>query len=192
MLGYAKGVTAKRTIGKRPPSPKKRLCKVHGRPIRPGRWRSGHRSTGCADCYRTKKMPPPKKRLCKEHKLPIIRQRWWSGYRRKGCSLCFEVPEPEDRLCRKHDRPIQPSAWIRGRHSTGCSKCFNSRPGYAAAQARCRARAQLRLLRAKRRKHLGRNRYVPKQTRMQFPVGHPPRKKGSPWETLPSFTDFND
>ena len=71
-LGYAKGVTAKRTIGKRLPSPKKRLCKVHGRPIRPDRWRSGHRTTGCADCYRTKNMPSPKKRLCKEHDLPII------------------------------------------------------------------------------------------------------------------------
>ncbi len=143
-------------------SRKRHLCKIHGRPIRPDRWRSGHRNTGCADCYRTRKMPPPRKRLCQEHKCPILRSRWWSGYRTKGCPLCFEVPEPEDRLCRKHDRPIQPSAWIRGRHSTGCSKCFNSRPGYAAAQARCRARAKLRLLRAKRRKRLGRNRQVTK------------------------------
>jgi hypothetical protein len=88
--------------------------------------------------------------LCKEHRRPILRQRWWSGYRMKGCVFCFEVPEPEDRLCRKHDQPIFPSAWIRGRHSTGCSRCFNGRPGYAAAQARCRARAKLRLHRAKR------------------------------------------
>jgi hypothetical protein len=136
-------------------SRKKRLCAIHGRPIRPGRWRSGHRTTGCADCYRTRgKMPPPKKRLCKEHKRPILRQRWWSGYRTKGCFFCFEVPEPEDRLCRKHGRPILPSAWIRGRHSTGCSRCFNGRPGYAAAQARCRARAKLRLHRAKRKKQI--------------------------------------
>jgi hypothetical protein len=135
-LGYAKGVTAKRTIGKRLPSPKKRLCKVHGRPIRPGRWRSGHRTTGCADCYRTKNMPPPNKRLCKEHKLPIMRQRWWSGYRNKGCPRCFKVPPPKKRLCRKHHQPIQPSSWLRGRHSTGCSRCHNSRPGYRRAKVR--------------------------------------------------------
>jgi len=133
-------------------SRKRHLCTIHGRPIRPSRWRSGHRTTGCADCYRTRKIPPPKKRLCKEHKRPILRQRWWSGYRTKGCVLCFEMPPPEERLCRKHDRPIQPSAWVRGRHSTGCCVCFKSRPGYAAAQARYRAR--LRLLSVRRRKHL--------------------------------------
>ena len=144
-------VTKKRAANKVSPSAKRPLCKVHHRPIRASRWLSGHRTTGCPDCYRSKKMPPPKKRQCQEHKHPILRQRWWSGYRTKGCVLCYEVPPPEDRLCRKHDRPIQPSAWIRGRHSTGCSKCFNSRPGYAAAQARCRARARLRLVRAKRR-----------------------------------------
>jgi hypothetical protein len=88
---------------------KRHFCAVHGRPIRLDRWRSGHRTTGCADCYRTRKIPPPKKRMCKEHKRPILRQRWWSGYRTKGCVRCFEVPPPEDRLCRKHDRPIQPS-----------------------------------------------------------------------------------
>lgn len=142
-------------------SRKERLCVIHGRPIRPSRWRSGHRTTGCADCYRPKgKMPPPEKRLCKEHRRPILRQRWWSGYRTKGCALCFEVPEPDDRLCRKHDQAILPSAWIRGRHSTGCSRCFNSRPGYAAAQARCRARAKLRLHRGKRKKQ-GRKRSRP-------------------------------
>jgi hypothetical protein len=139
-LGYAKGVPAKRTLGKRSPSLKKRLCKVHGRPIQPGRWRSGHRTTGCADCYRTKEMPPPKKRLCKEHNLPIIRQRWWSGYRNKGCTRCFKVPPPKKRLCRKHHQPIQPSSWLRGRHSTGCSSCHNSRPGYRRAKARYRQR----------------------------------------------------
>jgi hypothetical protein len=135
-------------------SRKRHFCTIHGRPIRPSRWRSGHRTTGCADCYRTWKIPPPKKRLCKEHKRPILRQRWWSGYRTKGCVRCFEVPPPEERLCRKHDRPIQPSAWVRGRHSTGCCVCFNSRPGYAAAQVRYRARLRLRLLRARRKKHL--------------------------------------
>jgi hypothetical protein len=147
-----KGVTAKRTVGKRLPSPKKRLCKVHGRPIRSSYWLAGHRNTGCSQCYRTKKVPPPKKRLCKQHGRPILRSRWWSGYRNKGCVLCFKVPPPEKRLCRKHRRPIQPSAWVRGRHSTGCSVCFKSRPGYSAAQARYRARLKQRLLHAKRRK----------------------------------------
>jgi hypothetical protein len=139
-LRYAKGVTAKRTIGKRPPSPKKRLCKVHGRPIQPSRWRVGHRNTGCSECYRTKHVPSPKKRLCKQHGLPILRKRWWSGYRNKGCARCFKVPPPEKRLCRKHDRPIQPSSWLRGQHSTGCSRCHNSRPGYLHAKARYRQR----------------------------------------------------
>ena len=120
-LGYAKDVTARKT---RLPSPKKRLCKVHGKPIRPGYWRAGHRNTGCSECYRTKEVPPPRKRLCKKHRRPILRSRWWSGYRNKGCVLCFKVPPPEKRLCRKHHRPIQPSAWVRGRHSTGCSVCF--------------------------------------------------------------------
>jgi hypothetical protein len=152
-LGYAKGVTAKRTIGKRLPSPKKRLCKVHGRAIQPGRWRSGHRTTGCADCYRTWEMPPPKKRLCKEHKLPIIRQRWWSGYRNKGCPRCFKVPPPKKRLCRKHHRPIQPSSWLRGQHSTGCSLCHNSRPGYRRAKARYtqRLRQETKIRKKKKR-----------------------------------------
>jgi hypothetical protein len=146
------GVKKKRAARKVSRSPKRPLCKIHGRPIRPSRWRSGHRNTGCADCYRATKMPPPSKRLCKEHELPIFRQRWWSGYRNKGCVLCFEVPPPEERLCLKHDRPIQPSAWRRGRHSTGCSVCFKNRPGYAAAQKRYRARTRERLVRAKRRK----------------------------------------
>jgi hypothetical protein len=132
--------------------PQARRCKVHGKPILPGRWRGGHRTTGCADCYRTRKVPPPKKRLCQEHGLPILSARWWSGYRRKGCKECFEVPEPEDRLCRKHDIPIQPSMWIRGRHSTGCWKCLSSRPGFAVAKARHRALERLRLLKAKRKR----------------------------------------
>jgi hypothetical protein len=145
-------MVSRKTVLKRTRLTKKRLCKIHGKPIRPSRWRSGHRTTGCAECYRTKKMPLPKKRLCKEHKLPIFRQRWWSGYRNKGCARCFKVPLPDERLCRKHGRPIQPSAWRRGRHSTGCSVCFRNRPGYAAAQARYRARLKERLLQAKRRK----------------------------------------
>jgi len=145
-------VMSRKTALKRARSQKRRLCKVHGKPIRPSRWLSGHRNTGCADCYRTKKMPPPKERLCKEHKLPIIRQRWWSGYRNKGCARCFKVPRSKDRLCRKHGRPIPPSAWRRGRHSTGCSECFRNRPGYAAAKARYRTRLRQRLLRAKQRK----------------------------------------
>lgn len=134
------------------------LCVIHGRPIRPSRWRSGHRTTGCGECYRTREIPPPRKRLCEEHDLPILRQRWWSGYRKKGCPRCFEVPPPKQRLCRKHKRPIQPSAWIRGRHSTGCSLCFNSRPGYTAAQVRHRKRARLQRLRASRRKRAGKSR----------------------------------
>lgn len=155
---YTDIVTSKKTTKslRKRSSPKQHLCAIHGRPIRPSRWRSGHRTTGCADCYRTRKIPPPKKRLCKEHKRPILRQRWWSGYRTKGCVRCFEVPPPEDRLCRKHGRPIQPSAWIRGRHSTGCWVCFNSRPGYAAAQARHRAR--LRLSTVRRKKNLRKRR----------------------------------
>jgi hypothetical protein len=139
-LGYAKGVIAKRTIGKRPPSPRKRFCKVHGRPIQPSRWRVGHRNTGCSECYRTKEVPSPKKRLCKQHRRPILRKRWWSGYRNKGCELCFKIPPPRKRLCRKHHRPIQPSSWLRGQHSSGCSRCHNGRPGYLHAKARYRQR----------------------------------------------------
>ncbi len=141
------------------------LCKIHGKPIRPSRWRSGHRKTGCADCYRRKgKMPPPRKRLCKEHRLPIIRQRWWSGYRTKGCKKCFEVPEPEDRLCRKHDIPIQPSVWIRGRHSTGCWRCLSSRPGFAAAKARYRERLRLRGAKTRRSRRFKKRRDVRART----------------------------
>ena len=118
------------------PSPTKRLCEDHGKPIRPSYWLAGHRTTGCSECYRTTEMPPPKKRLCKEHGSPILRSRWWSGYRNKGCVLCFKVPPPGKQLCRKHHLPIQPSAWVRGRHSTGCSRCHNSRPGYLLARER--------------------------------------------------------
>ena len=147
-------MTAKRSAGKRLPSPKKRLCEVHGKPIRASYWLAGHRTTGCSECYRTKGVPPPKKRLCKQHGRPILRSRWWSGYRNKGCVLCFKVPPPGKRLCRKHHLPIQPSAWVRGRHSTGCWVCFNSRPGYAAAQKRCRARRRLRLVKGKSKKQI--------------------------------------
>jgi hypothetical protein len=131
-----KTVTTKKTIGRRARSAQKRLCKIHGRPIRPSYWRAGHRNTGCTECYRTKTVPPPKKRLCKEHRLPILRSRWWSGYRNRGCLLCFKVPPPAKRLCVRHGRPISPSAWRNGRHSTGCSRCHNSRPGYLEAKAR--------------------------------------------------------
>jgi hypothetical protein len=149
-VSIATMTTKKRMKTKSPRKP--HLCKIHGKPIRPDRWRSGHRNTGCADCYRTRKMPPPGKRLCQEHGLPILRQRWWSGYRTKGCPECFKVPKPKNRLCRIHKKPIVPSMWIRGRHSTGCSTCFRSRPGYAAAKARSRARARVRLRKAKPKK----------------------------------------
>ena len=145
-------VTKKRTSRPRKSS-KPQLCKIHGKPIRLSRWRSGHRTTGCAKCYRTRTVPPPRKRLCQRHKLPILGARWRSGYRTKGCRRCFKVPPAEDRLCRRHGRPIQPSMWIRGRHSTGCCVCSNSRPGYAAAKARYRERVRLRgVLRAKKKK----------------------------------------
>ena len=139
-------------------SRKLRLCKIHGKPIRSGLWRSGHRTTGCRDCYRTTKVPPPRKRRCKQHGLPIIARRWWSGYRTKGCKRCFVVPVPEDRMCRKHDRPIQPSMWIRGRHSTGCWMCLSSRPGFAAAKARYRERLKLKRTTTRRKSHLKRPR----------------------------------
>ena len=152
-LGYAKQVSPKKTPRKRAASSKKRLCRIHGRPIRPSYWRAGHRTTGCSECYRTTEMPPDKKRLCKKHNLPILRRRWWSGYRTKGCLLCFKVPPPGKRLCIKHDRPIQPSSWRNGQHSTGCSLCHNSRPGYLLAKARYRKRLRKKASAARKKKH---------------------------------------
>jgi hypothetical protein len=32
------------------PPPQERLCRIHGIPIAPSRWRSGHRHTDCARC----------------------------------------------------------------------------------------------------------------------------------------------
>lgn len=32
------------------PPPEDRLCEIHGTPISPARWRSGHRKRGCARC----------------------------------------------------------------------------------------------------------------------------------------------
>lgn len=125
------------------------LCRLHGKPIRPSRWRNGSRTSGCAGCEKKIIMPPDKKRLCKEHKIPIYRRRWWDGYRNKGCPLCFELPPPEERLCKRHGRPISPSAWLMGLHSRGCSKCRNSAPGMKAAQARYKARKRLRAKRSK-------------------------------------------
>src|SRR3984885_5445945 len=150
-----KGMTSRKTASKRTRSEKKRLCKVHGRPIRPSYWRAGHRNTGCAECYRTKEVPPPSKRLCKQHGYPILRARWWSGYRNKGCVLCFPVPPPKKRLCKKHGRPIQPSAWRRGNHSTGCSRCHNDRPGYLLAKARYNVRVSQRTTRPRKKKGKG-------------------------------------
>ena len=151
-VGYAKEVSPRKIARKRAGSPKKRICKVHGRPIRPSYWRAGHRTTGCSECYRTREVPPPSKRLCKKHRLPILRRRWWSGYRSKGCVLCFKVPAPGKRLCTKHDRPIQPSSWRNGQHSTGCSLCHNSRPGYLEAKARYRKRLRKAATRAMKKK----------------------------------------
>ena len=151
-LSYAQSMTTKRAVRKRSRRIKTGLCKVHGRPIRPSYWRAGHRTTGCAECYRTKEVPPPRKRLCKRHGQPILRSRWWSGYRTKGCVLCFKVPPPGKRLCRRHGRPIQPSAWRNGRHSTGCSRCHNSRPGYLEAKARYNQRLRKSASRTRKKK----------------------------------------
>lgn len=35
------------------PPPEQRLCKKHGRPIQPSKWRHGDRTTGCARCKNT-------------------------------------------------------------------------------------------------------------------------------------------
>ena len=131
------------------PSNQKRLCKIHGKTIRPSYWKAGHRSTGCSECYRATEVPPEKKRLCEKHGEPILRARWWSGYRKTGCAFCFEVPAPNKRLCVKHGLPILPSAWRNGRHSTGCSRCQNSRPGYLEAKARYNKRVRLKTARKK-------------------------------------------
>jgi hypothetical protein len=136
----------KKAVKKRPD----KLCKIHGRPIRPSYWKAGHRTTGCTECYRTETVPPPGKRLCKVHGQPILRARWWSGYRTKGCPLCFKVPPRAKRLCVRHGHPILPSCWRNGRHSTGCSVCQNSRPGYRAAKARYNKRLRLRVAKEKK------------------------------------------
>lgn len=137
-----------KTKAKSSRSKQDKLCKIHGRPIRPSYWRAGHRNTGCSECYRATSVPPPSKRLCEKHGEPILRARWWSGYRKTGCAECFKVPAPNKRLCVRHDLPILPSAWKNGRHSTGCSRCQNSRPGYAAAKARYNKRVRLKASRA--------------------------------------------
>lgn len=53
------------------PPTDERLCKVHGRPIQPAEWRSGHRKTGCARCKNTQ----PGYRL-RKHRYDVGRRAW--------------------------------------------------------------------------------------------------------------------
>jgi hypothetical protein len=85
-------VVSRKTVFKRTRWQKKRLCKIHGKPIRPSRWRTGHRTTGCADCYRTKKMPPRRKGCARNTSFRLFGSVGGPGTERKValCALRFQ------------------------------------------------------------------------------------------------------
>jgi hypothetical protein len=66
----AKRITPDNERGSVPP-PAERLCRIHRRPIQPSRWRSGHRTTGCARCKNTQPSHAAAQRKYKKKLLTI-------------------------------------------------------------------------------------------------------------------------
>src|SRR5271157_4014828 len=48
----------KRNRSQKVPPPEKRICKKHGRPIKPAAWRNGYRSMGCSRCFNEQAQQP--------------------------------------------------------------------------------------------------------------------------------------
>lgn len=110
------------------PSPNKRLCKKHNRPICPSVWLKGSRNVGCGRCAYEKKSP---ERIRRDNLLAKIsrRKRWDSG---------------ERPCCKNHPTVEVGRVWI----ATGrryCYPCLGQRlkrfpRAYANHQVRARER----------------------------------------------------
>lgn len=78
------------------PPPEKRLCKIHGRPVSPSKWRSRRRTTGCSRCSNTE--PGYLKR----------KHRYETSARGKALDRRHKASKGIDKIRRGMKRPAKP------------------------------------------------------------------------------------